>query len=266
MGDKTPDTESSGIERRDVLKGLGFGAVGLAGAGAATSATAQQPSPGNVTIDYVKVVPESAEPEVNQSSYVDRPWATADLVFGLDFEGENSKEVLDGPIPVGYQFVVVNQQTRQPVTESFEEGRCACFAGSVDVSPGGGTTGRKTFSLSGLGPDQPDQPANQYIAALTVTEYRGELDPVLGAYEFSVGDQPPDGNGGDGNQTTTTAQDGGDAGAAGDGDGGDAGGAADAETTTTTTTTQDGNGGGGNGDGGNGNGGNGNSSATDPLI
>lgn len=265
MGEKTPDTDSSGIERRDVLKGLGFGAVGLAGAGAATSATAQQgqtPGAGNVTIDYVKVVPEAAEPEVNQTTYVDRPWATADLIFGLDFEGENAKDVLDGPIPVGYQFVVVDQQTRQPVTESFDEGRCACFAGNVDVSPGGGTTGRKTFSLSGLGPDQPNQQPNQYIAALTVTEYRGDLDPVLGAYEFTVEDQPPDENGGDGNQTTTTTtQDGGDAGGAGDGGGDDAGGAGDAGTTT-TTTTQDGNG----GNGGNGNGGNGNNSATGPLI
>lgn len=121
-----------------------------------------------------------------------------------------------------------------------------CFAGNVDVSPGGGTTGHETFSLSGLGPDQPDQPPNQYIAALTVTDYRGQLDPVLGAYRFAVEDQPPDQNGGDGDQattttpegndTTTTTEDGGDAGEAGDGDGG-----ADNGETTTTTPTPGGN-------------------------
>lgn len=229
MGEETPGSDQSGIERRDVLKGLGFGAAGLAGAGAATSATAQdaqQPSPGNLAIDYVKVVPETAEPEVNQNTYVDRPWATADLVFGLNFAPQDGKNVLDGPIPIGYQFTVVHQQTRQPVTESFEEGRCMCFAGSVDIAPGGGTEGRETFSLSGLGPDQPDQSPNAYFAVLTVTDYRGNLDPVLGSDAFEVADQPAQqngggGNGGDGPQTETPTQtpEGGD-GAGGGGNGG----------------------------------------------
>lgn len=201
MGEKTPDQRNS-IERRSLLKGLGIGAVGIAGAGAtAVGAQDQTPSPGNLAIDYIKVVPEGADATVNEDSYVDHPWAGADLVFGLNFEPQGGKQVFSGNIPVGYQFTVVEQQSRKPVSESFEEGSSRAFAGTVNISPSGEAIGRENFSLSGLGPDDPGQPPNAYFAVLTVTDYRGQLDPVLGADEFTVAS--PQGGEGNGNQTAT---------------------------------------------------------------
>lgn len=169
MGEKTPDNERSGIERRDILKGLGFGAVSAVGGSAFAGNVAAQDGDCECAsmIDYAFFVPpgEDHDTDHQQNSFADTPDGGMDLVFQLDSPGMPK----GGSHSLAYQVGLVRQnQGNNPATKSVEDGRTRGFAGTVQTSPGGETQRREEFSTSGLlGANDP----TQYWAVLTVTSY-----------------------------------------------------------------------------------------------
>jgi hypothetical protein len=184
MGEKTPDTDGSGIERRDILKGLGFGAVGLAGVGAMSGGAAAQ------EFDYIAVVQPGDAPRNAQQQFEDSPEARAELVFGLELNG--GLQPVDTDVTIGYQIVILSMDPRGVTTQSFEEGASLCFAGTLNTGAGGQVEVRERFSLSGLGPDAGGE-SRQYLATVTLTDYSSVSagqsgDPAtVAATQFAVG-------------------------------------------------------------------------------
>lgn len=191
MGEKTPDTDESGIERRNVLKGLGFGAMGLAGAsafaGSAAAAPGQFSRVGGTDsiVDYALLVEPGADHEVSSipssAEFADAPDGGMDLVFQLDSPGTSKS----GSHTVAYQVAFVRDNNRA-ATKSVAEGRTRGFAGTVQTTAGGETKHREEFSTSGL---QTGSGSTSYWAVLKVADY-SNLDSSLpidaGVIPFSV--------------------------------------------------------------------------------
>lgn len=157
--------DRSGLERRDLLKGLGFGAVGgslLAGRAAGQNA---QPATAEL-IDYAVLVPPGADPDTPQTDIKDTPDGGLDLVFQLDSPGMDKS----GSHTIAYEMVLVSRDEGKIVTNAFEEGRARAFAGTVQTEPGGETKRREEFSVSGLGPDTSIETPNRYWAVLMVSD------------------------------------------------------------------------------------------------
>lgn len=170
-----PADDRFGLDRRKLLKGLGFGAMGtglLAGEAAGRQAESEPSS----MIDYAVLVPPGADPDEPQTRPVnDGPTAGLDLVFQLDAP-EMPKS---GSRTIAYELVLVDKDSGRVVTSAFEDGRTRSFAGTVRTTPGGETRRREEFSVAGLGPDNPieDDP-NHYWAVLLISDLSGLSEGV----------------------------------------------------------------------------------------
>ncbi|MFC7081351.1 hypothetical protein [Halorussus caseinilyticus] len=80
-----------------------------------------------------------------------------------------------GTHTIAYEMVLVKDEGRV-VTDAFEEGRTRAFAGTVRTTPGGETQRRESFSVSGLGPDNPIKRSYHYWAVLLVSDLSGLAD------------------------------------------------------------------------------------------
>jgi hypothetical protein len=170
MGDKTPDTGESGIERRNVLKGLGFGAMSAVGAGAFADNVAAQakgegvrlPPSGSSMIDYANLVKPGADADSPTGEFADRPDGGMDLVFQLDSPD------MGGPRQetrtISYDIVFVRRENKKPV---LVEDRTRSFAGTVQTTVGGEVQRREEFSTGGL----QHRDSTDYWAVLTVVDY-----------------------------------------------------------------------------------------------
>lgn len=193
MGENNPDTDRSGIERRDVMKGLGFGAMGMIGAGAFAGKVAAQDGQFNriggtdEIVDYGLLVEAGGDAELSSipdsAEFSDGPDGAMDLVFQLDSPGMEQ----NGSKTIAYQVAFVRQNgDNTAATKSVAEGRTRGFAGTVQTNPGGETQHREEFSTSGL---QSGNGSTSYWAVLTVADYSGIDDslPVdAGVIPFSV--------------------------------------------------------------------------------
>jgi hypothetical protein len=190
MTDQSAD-DRSGFERRDLLKGLGFGAVGTGLLAGQASGRRVQPEPTSM-IDYAVLVPPGADPDEPQTDPVnDGPTAGLDLVFQLDAPGLNKSATHT----IAYALVLVDKNSKSDekprvVTSAFEDGRTRSFAGTVRTTPGGETRRREEFSVAGLGPDNPvkDDPYH-YWAVLIVSDLSGLPDQARADYaaeDFTV--------------------------------------------------------------------------------
>lgn len=161
-----PDDDRGSLERRDLLKGLGFGAIGsslLAGQAVGREA---QPETASM-IDFAVLVPPGADADEPQEDPVtDTPDAGLDLVFQLDAPGLDKS----GTHTIAYEIVLIKKDSGRVVTSAFEEGRTRAFAGTVRTTPGGETQRREEFSVSELGPDNPIEEPNHYWAVLLVSD------------------------------------------------------------------------------------------------
>jgi hypothetical protein len=160
MGEKTPDTDASSIERRDVLKGLGLGAMSLAGVGAMSGAVVAQASPVNVGLtptgedledDSLGGSPPQVRSDLN----------TVDLVAYMNM---NQDDPSQDPT-IGTQLTILSRQSGKVVTQAFEEGTSESTAGVKATTPSGIAEMRHTFSVENLSSGQ------QYVAVLSVIDY-----------------------------------------------------------------------------------------------
>src|SRR6056297_3322637 len=114
MTDERPD-DSDGLERRDLLKGLGFGTVGsslLAGQAAGQNAEPETAA----LLDYAVLVPPGEDPDQPQEGPVyDVPDGGLDLVFQLDAPGMDKS----GTHTIAYELVLVSQDEGMVVTSAF---------------------------------------------------------------------------------------------------------------------------------------------------
>lgn len=171
MNDQHSD-DWAGLERRDLLKGLGFGAVGSSLLVGQVAGRTAQPETAEL-LDYAVLVPPGEDPDESQTNPVDDlPDSGLDLVFQLDSPGTERSE----SHTITYQMVLVTKDEEKVVTRAFPEGRVRAFAGTVQTTPGGETRRREEFSVSGLGPDSPIEQPNHYWAVLLVSDLSGLAD------------------------------------------------------------------------------------------
>lgn len=156
--------DRSGLERRDLLKGLGFGAVGSSLFAGRAAGQNTQPQSAEL-LDYAVLVSPGEDPDNPTSEVYDEPDEGLDLVFQLDAPGTDRS----GTHTIAYEMVLVSADEGRVVTSAFDEGRARAFAGTVRTTPGGETRRREEFSVSGLGPDNPFN-SNDYLAVLLISD------------------------------------------------------------------------------------------------
>lgn len=160
--------DRSGLERRDLLKGLSLGAVGSSLLAEQAAARQAQPATAEL-IDYTALVPPGEDPDNPESDVHDLPDEGLDLVFQLDSPGMEKS----GTHTIAYEMILVSRDEGKVVTSAFEDGRARSFAGTVRTTPGGETQRREEFSVSGLGPNNPLDAPNRYWAVLLVSDLSG---------------------------------------------------------------------------------------------
>lgn len=149
MGEKTPDSGQSGIERRDILKGLGFGAMGLAGVGAMSGGAAATshvnvgftPPDEDLEDDEINGAPPTLDPSATDSTY--------DLVIKAPMGAPDSKHL------VGKSWTVVTKgpERMQVTKEVFEEGTVDASTEEVMADTDGMMEIRQNFSVEDLSGD-----------------------------------------------------------------------------------------------------------------
>jgi len=163
MPSKRPDDEG-GIERRDLIKGLGLGALAVTG----TSAMADRVAAQDGMISFAALTPPGEDVEDDSiDTFTDGYGGeyTGDLVFSLQLGVEQS-------VPLGYQITIVDRSDHTVVPGAFEEGSSQSFSGTVKSDSAGYAMERERINVRGLGPGMFDQP-NHYWAVLTVVDYSG---------------------------------------------------------------------------------------------
>lgn len=164
MPTERPDDEG-GLERRDLIKGLGLGALAVTG----TSAMAETVAAQDGMISFAALTPPGEDVEDDSiDTFTDGFGGeyTGDLVFGLELGIERS-------VPLGYQITIVDRSDRTVVPGTFEEGSSRAFGGTVKSDSAGYARERERISVEGLGPENPLEPPNRYWAVLTVVDYSG---------------------------------------------------------------------------------------------
>lgn len=159
MSGSDPADTAGGIDRRDLCKALGLGALGAAGFGGATSTAGAQD--GELEIEYLFLTTEGGD--TPQEQFVDEPGVNAEVVFGFEMD------VADPPI--AYQLVVVRQfedGIPQVVGFAFDDAT-ASFAGNVTPDRGGQLEHRKGVSMTGLGPTDTGGAPKRYEMTLVAT-------------------------------------------------------------------------------------------------
>lgn len=190
MPEKPPDdTEQAdtegGFDRRGLLKGISFGAAGLAGAGAAMTnvAARKETEACDFSIDYLVTTPENAPVSEFTRSFDDGPTARMDVVSGITFEpADDPPPIVDDRLPMGYQLTIIKDKPdgREIVTRVFEEFNSRAVAKAADPDAGGNIEIRETVSLNDMGDSDVG-----YLAVLTLTDYRGPCCSVA-SNSFSV--------------------------------------------------------------------------------
>lgn len=192
MGEKTPNTGDSGIERRDILKGLGFGAMGLAGVGAMTGSAAAAGNVVNVGFtppdedledDEINGAPPELDPAQTDSTY--------DIVLKTNMGTPDVETV------IGKSWAVLSKgDDRMRVTkEVFEEGTVKGSIEEVKADTDGMMEIRQNFSVEDLN-------SGEYVLFLSCINFsdlqgagmvEAEGDPMRGTYNFRVCDDPSTG-------------------------------------------------------------------------
>lgn len=187
MGEKAPDTDRSGIERRDILKGLGFGAMGLAGVGTMSGGAVAvhhddivnvgfTPPGEDLEDDEITGTPPELNPEDTDSTF--------DLVAKVNMGPPSETRM------IGKSWTVLSEGTDQmQVTRAvFEEGTASASVGEVKADSDGMMEIRQNFSVGGLR-------SGEYILVLSCVDYTDlwNQDPVdsgthQGTYEFNICD------------------------------------------------------------------------------
>jgi len=164
MPDERPD-DDGGFERRDVLKGLGLGALGLTG----TSAVADRVAAQDGMIRFAALTPPDEDVEDDSTNTFTDGFEgdyTGDLVFSLQLGVERS-------VPLGYQISIVDRSDNNVVPGTFEAGSSRAFGGIVKSDSAGYAVQRERFDVQGLGPENPLEQPNHYWMVLTVVDYSG---------------------------------------------------------------------------------------------
>ncbi len=189
MGEKTPDTDDSRIERRDMLKGLGFGAMALAGVGAMGGGAVAQPIPNNAGLT-------PPDEDLEDDRFTGDPPQIPSDANTVDFVVYSN---IGPDRPMGSQLTIFTKSdTPQVVTQAFEEGTSACSGGMTGSDPSGNVEMRHNFSVENLS-------SGQYVAVLALMDYQaaslnsldqlveeghaerlGPSDAQTGAYEISA--------------------------------------------------------------------------------
>lgn len=166
MRNDRPD-DQGGIERRDLLKGLGLGA--LAATGASASAEAREVVAQGGLISFARFTPPGEDVEddtIDEFTNGLRGNTTGDLVFSLKLGVSRS-------VSLGYQITIVDREDNHVVPGTFEEGSSRAFSGIVKSDSSGYARERERISVEGLGPENPLEPPKRYWAVLTVVDYSG---------------------------------------------------------------------------------------------
>lgn len=189
MSSDEPTETPGGIDRRDLFKALGVGALGAAGfGGAAGSSLAQQQG---IEIEYLFVTPQGGDEP--QQQFPADPGTNADIVFGIELDVRDP--------PIAYQLVVVRvpqEGLPEVVGHAFDEST-ECFAGNLTADRGGQLERREGFSVVGLGPLTAEDAPLRYRVVLVVTNI-ATGNVALKTTDFQVGGQPA-GNVTEGNVT-----------------------------------------------------------------
>lgn len=221
MGEKTPDTDESGIERRDILKGLGFGAVGLAGVGAMSGNVAAAGSVVNVgftppdeDLEDDEIIPSVSMAETGHehlpgtAGTADTPTLRPDITDGTyDLVVKTNMDTPDKTFLVGKSYTVLSSgRSARPsppggnvkigpdlqVSKAvFEEGTMSGSTEDVMTDTDGIAEIRQNFSVEELN-------SGEHIMVLTCTNYNslGGASPrtggskkfMEGTYQFNVGE------------------------------------------------------------------------------
>lgn len=115
--------DQGGIERRDLIKGLGLGALAVTG----TSAMADTVAAQDGVISFAALTPPGEDVEDDSiDTFTDgfEGDYTGDLVFSLELGIERS-------VPLGYQITIVDRDDNDVVPGTFEEGSSRAFGGIV---------------------------------------------------------------------------------------------------------------------------------------
>lgn len=178
----TNDSNSDGVDRRNLLKGIGFGAMGVAGASMMTGGAAAQETNScgsGVSVANIGITPQGddlADDRVNPDTALNPANSTEgdtslstthpvyDLVFFVDLGAT------DSTVPVGYHLTVLESgESPKAVPEVFEEGSARCFSGNVRTEATSIVEMRDTFSVEML--DGPNNTQSSYQAVVTITNY-----------------------------------------------------------------------------------------------
>lgn len=170
MTSEDPD-DQGGIERRDLLMGLGLGALGFTG----TSAKAETVAAQDGLIDFIAFTPPGEDVEDDGITRKDDETptftgglgedSTGDLVFSLQLGIERS-------VSLGYQISIVDRFDKSVIPGVFAEGNSRAFSGIVKSDSAGFARKRERINMRGLGPGVAESP-NRYWAVLTVVDYSG---------------------------------------------------------------------------------------------
>ncbi|WP_276300124.1 hypothetical protein [Halorussus lipolyticus] len=164
MPSERPD-DQGGIERRDLIKGLGLGALAVTG----TSAMAETVAAQDGMISFAALTPPGEDVEDDTIREFTDGFGgeyTGDLVFSLKLGIERS-------VPLGYQITIVDRDDNTVVPGTFEEGSSRAFGGTIKSDSAGYALERERISVEGLGPENPLESPNHYWAVLTVVDYSG---------------------------------------------------------------------------------------------
>lgn len=191
MGEKTPNADESGIERRNVLKGLGFGAMTIAGVGAMTGNVA---AVGNVVnAGFTPPDEDLEDDEVTGNPLPTLDPAKTDSTYDIVLKTNMGEP--DGKRIVGKSWTVLSRDPMQVTSEVFEEGTADSSTEEVMADTDGMMEIRQNFSVE-------DLPSGNYVLVLSGVDYTGlaEASPVSdgvmkGTYQFDTCSQDAPGSG-----------------------------------------------------------------------
>lgn len=197
MPTNEPDGKRGGIDRRDLFRALGIGGLGAMGVGGLAGGAAGQQQ--EVEIEYVTILSE--ETGQQRTEFVDVQGNVACVLVGVDA----GAQVVDPPHPLAYQVVIVRRREDgmpDVVTDVFEDGASAAYAGMVTLDRGGQAEVRECFGVASLGPKTEPLDPNDYEAYVTVTDLVAGTTG-LASKQFTVGpgSEVAPGNGTAGNET-----------------------------------------------------------------
>lgn len=169
MVEKTPDTDDSGIERRDILKGLGFGAMGLAGMGATSGgvAAAQQESAKDVVnVGFTPPGEDLEDDEIGAGSSGTPTLDPSTTDGTFDIVVMSSTGNPDTEMFIGTTWTVFSTDPQQVTQQVFDEGTASATTEKAMADTDGILHIRRNLNVR-------DLPSGEYVMVLSCIDYSG---------------------------------------------------------------------------------------------